>query len=130
MRLIVLGTALETDPPETVYPAIVASALIELIASQESIGSLEISAIDFVGGRATQEGFGSLFVQEGVIIEYRASQIGIASLAVSQILPTLSGTQDSVATLEVTLDTVLSWSILTAQEWADLTTQEWSEMEP
>lgn len=130
MRLIVLGTALEADPPETVYPAIVASALIELAATQESIGFLEISALDFVGGRATQESFGNLFVQEGVIIEYRASQIGIASLAVSQVLPTMLGTQDSIATLDVTLDTALNWAVLTEQEWADMTASEWSEMEP
>ena len=127
MRLIVLGTALESDPPETVYPAIVASALIELRSSQDSIGTLEISALDFVGGRATQESFGSLFVQQGVIIEYRASQIGIASLAVSQVLSGFDATQDSIASLEVIQ--VLSWAALTEQEWADMTALEWSEME-
>lgn len=127
MRLIVLGTALESDPPETVYPAIVASALIELRATQDSIGTLEISALDFVGGRATQESFGSLFVQQGVIIEYRASQIGIASLAVSQVLSGFDATQDSIASLEVIQ--VLSWAALTEQEWADMTALGWSEME-
>jgi len=74
MRLIVLGTALESDPPETMYPAIVASALIQGTASQSMISIAELSALDFLGGTSRQEMFASAFVSQGTILQGTARQ--------------------------------------------------------
>ena len=100
MRLIVLGTALESDPPETVYPAIVASALIEAALSQLAIIECEISALDFVGGTFSQSGFIGCFVQSGIVIEAQFTQ---SATITANIIGGVSGlfTQSATLTLSV-----------------------------
>ncbi len=100
MRLIVLGTALESDPPETVYPAIVASALIEAALSQLAIIECEISALDFVGGTFSQSGFIGCFVQSGIVIEAQFTQ---SATITADITGEVSGlfTQSATLTLSV-----------------------------
>ena len=100
MRLIVLGTALESDPPETVYPAIVASALIEVALSQLAIIECEISALDFVGGTFSQSGFIGCFVQSGIVIEAQFTQ---SATITANITGEVSGlfTQSATLTLSI-----------------------------
>ena len=100
MRLIVLGTALESDPPETVYPAIVASALIEATLSQSAIIECEISALDFVGGTFSQSGFIGCFVQSGIVIEAQFTQ---SATLTATITGEVSGlfTQSATLTLSI-----------------------------
>jgi hypothetical protein len=100
MRLIVLGTALESDPPETVYPAIVASALIEATLSQLAIIECEISALDFVGGTFSQSGFIGCFVQSGIVIEAQFTQ---SATITANITGEVSGlfTQSATLTLSI-----------------------------
>lgn len=100
MRLIVLGTALESDPPETMYPAIVASALIEATLSQSAIIECEISALDFVGGTFSQSGFIGCFVQSGIVIEAQFTQ---SATLTATITGEVSGlfTQSATLTLSI-----------------------------
>lgn len=100
MRLIVLGTALESDPPETVYPVIVASALIEATLSQLAIIECEISALDFVGGTFSQSGFIGCFVQSGIVIEAQFTQ---SATITANITGEISGlfTQSATLTLSI-----------------------------
>lgn len=100
MRLIVLGTALESDPPETVYPAIVASALIEAALSQLAIIECEISALDFVGGTFSQIGLIGCFVQSGIVIEAQFTQ---SATITANITGEVSGlfTQSATLTLSI-----------------------------
>jgi hypothetical protein len=74
MRLIVLGTALESDPPETVYPVIMASALIQGTASQAMISTCVVSALDYLGGTSKQDMLASGYVRAGFAIQGTASQ--------------------------------------------------------
>ena len=74
MRLIVLGTALESDPPETVYSAIVASALIQGTASQAMLTTCVVSALDYFGGTSKQEMLASGYVRAGFAIQGTVSQ--------------------------------------------------------
>ena len=74
MRLIVLNTALETDPPETKYPVIIASSIIECKVSQLANVFCEVSALDFIGATIKQEAYISCFVQEGIVIEASFTQ--------------------------------------------------------
>lgn len=83
MRLIVLGTALESDPPETIYPAIVASALIQGTASQSMITTCEVSALDYLGGTSRQEMLASGYVRAGFAIQGTASQSMTASATIT-----------------------------------------------
>jgi hypothetical protein len=66
MRLIVISTALESDPPETVYPAVVASALIKVSSRLTGSVSVRISQDPFIGGKARLSGRVNVFISEGV----------------------------------------------------------------
>ena len=126
MRLIVLNTALESDPPTTSYPAIIASAVIEGIASQIAIVTCEVSALDFVGGTAQQLAFASCFVQAGVLIQGTAKQIATASCTVTVLLPNMIARQIATASCTVIVPLASQkWIDLTTQKWIDLTANQW-----
>lgn len=74
MRLIVIGTALETDPPETIYPAVTASALIQIQIRQSSSVNIRISQDPYIGGKARQSGRINVFISEGIRIQAQFRQ--------------------------------------------------------
>ena len=74
MRLIVISTALETDPPETVYPVVVASALIQLSIRQAGRVAVGITQDPFIGGKIRQSGRVNVFISEGIRIQARFRQ--------------------------------------------------------
>jgi len=74
MRLIVISTALESDPPETVYPAVVASALIQLAIRQAGRVAVRITQDPFIGGKIRQSGRVNIFISEGIRIQARFRQ--------------------------------------------------------
>jgi hypothetical protein len=69
MRLIVISTALESDPPETVYPVVVASPLIEALFEQ--ISELECTIIQdqYIGSVIEQASAVDCFIVSGILIE-------------------------------------------------------------
>ena len=109
MRLIVLGTALESDPPETVNRIVVASALIEATLSQSAIIECQISALDFVGGTFSQIGLIGCFVQSGIVIEALFTQS--ATLTVN-VIGDVSGLFSQSATISLSIASNLPETIL------------------
>lgn len=109
MRLIVLGTALESDPPETVNRIVVASALIEATLSQSAIIECQVSALDFVGGTFSQIGLIGCFVQSGIVIEALFTQS--ATLTVD-VIGDVSGLFSQSATISLSIASNLPETIL------------------
>ncbi len=100
MRLIVLGTALESDPPETVNRIVVASALIEATLSQAAIIECQISALDFVGGTFSQIGLIGCFVQSGIVIEALFTQSATFTV---DVIGDVSGLFSQSATISLSI---------------------------
>jgi len=74
MRLIVIGTALESDPPETIYPTVAASALIAISFRQSATVRIRVNADPLLGGQFRQLGRINIFIQSGVIIQAQFKQ--------------------------------------------------------
>lgn len=109
MRLIVLGTALESDPPETVNRIVVASALIEATLSQSAIIECQISALDFVGGTFSQIGLIGCFVQSGIVIEALFTQSATFTV---DVIGDVSGLFSQSATISLSIASNLPETIL------------------
>lgn len=109
MRLIVLGTALETDPPETVYPVVVAVALIEATLSQSAIIECQILALDFIGGTFSQSGLIGCFVQSGIVIQAQFQQSATLTINING---DVSGLFSQSAIISLSVDTNLPEIIL------------------
>lgn len=109
MRLIVLGTALESDPPETVNRIVVASALIEATLSQSAIIECQISALDFVGGTFSQIGLIGCFVQSGIVIEALFTQSATFTV---NVIGDVSGLFSQSATISLSIASNLPETIL------------------
>jgi hypothetical protein len=109
MRLIVISTALEADPPETIYPLVAASALIKVSARLS--GSIRIGIIQdpFVGGAARLSGRVTVFIREGVLIQAQFRLTG--SIAIT-----------------ITDDTAVSWRSLSEAQWLDIGETQWRQI--
>jgi hypothetical protein len=83
MRLIVIGTALEADPPETIYPLVAASALIKISARLSGSIRIGIYQDTFVGGAARFSGRVNVFIREGVLIQAQFKLTGSIAITIT-----------------------------------------------
>lgn len=83
MRLIVIGTALEADPPETIYPLVAASALIKISARLSGSIKIGIYQEPFVGGAARLSGRVNVFIREGVLIQAQFKLTGSIAITIT-----------------------------------------------
>ena len=83
MRLIVIGTALEADPPETIYPLVAASALIKISARLSGSIRIGIYQDPFIGGAARLSGRVNVFIREGVLIQAQFKLTGSIAITIT-----------------------------------------------
>jgi hypothetical protein len=112
MRLIVISTALEADPPETIYPLVAASALIKISARLS--GSIRIGIIQdpFVGGAARFSGRVTVFIREGVLLQAQFKLTGSIAITITDDTPV----------------SAVSWRSLSEAQWLDMGETQWRQI--
>jgi hypothetical protein len=106
MRLIVIGTALEADPPETIYPLVAASALIKISARLSGSIRIGIYQDPFVGGAARLSGRVNVFISEGVRVQAQFRFQGRVVVAITD-------------------DTAIGWLTMLEGQWRGMTQTQW-----